>query len=181
MGKMLPDAKFEQFRLMVQSLLEDRFKLKVSTCMKELPVYALVVAKNGPHLTPAHVAPEAVMKHMPTLAGWSTGELKTGAVSMRMFTSFLSGRPETGGRVVVDATSLTGSYDFTLNWTPDDVHSAQVNGGDPGMVAASPSPPESSAPSFLTALQEQLGLKLESRKAPVEVLVIDHVEEPTPN
>jgi uncharacterized protein (TIGR03435 family) len=181
MGKMLPDAKFEQFRLMMQSLLEDRFKLKVSTQSKELAVYALVVAKNGPHLTPAHVAPEAGMQHMPTLAGWSKGQLKAGAVSMTMFTSFLSGRPETGGRVVLDATGLKGSYDFTLTWTLDETHSAQFNGTAPGQGPASPSPPDSSAPSFLTALQEQLGLKLESRKAPVEVLVIDRVEQPSPN
>ncbi len=181
MGKMLPDAKFEQFRLMVQSLLEDRFKLKVSTHMKELPVYALVVAKSGPLLTPVHVAPEAVMQHMPTLGGWSKGELKAGAVSMTMFTSFLSGRPETGGRVVVDATGLKGSYDFTLNWTTEEIRNAQANEAVAGQAPATTAPSDSSKPSFLTALQEQLGLKLESRRAQVEVLVIDHVEQPSAN
>jgi uncharacterized protein (TIGR03435 family) len=181
MGKMPPDEKLKEFRRMMQSLLEDRFKLKVSTQSKELAVYALVVAKNGPHLTPAHVAPEAVMQHMPTLAGWSKGELKADAVSMTMFTSFLSGRPETGGRVAIDATGLKGIYDFTLTWTLDDTHGAQSSGTASTQEPANTSPPESSGPSFLTALQEQLGLKLESRKAPVEILVIDHVERPTPN
>jgi uncharacterized protein (TIGR03435 family) len=144
-------------------------------------VYALVVAKNGPHLTPAHVVPEAVMQHMPTLAGWSKGELKAGAVSMTMFTSFLSGRPETGGRVVVDATGLKGSYDFKLNWTPENMHIAQFDGAGGGQGAANSSPPDSTGPSFFTALQEQLGLKLEAQRAPVEVLVIDRVEQPSPN
>ena len=181
MGKLSPDQKFEQYRLMMQSLLVDRFKLKVSTRMKELPVYALVVAKNGPHLTPVNVSPEAIMRHMPTLTGGSRGELKAGAVSMAMFTRWLSGRSETGDRVVIDATGLKGSYDFTLDWTPDDVHNAQFNGAGAGQGPASTSPPDSSGPSFLTALQEQLGLKLVPQKAPVEVLVIDHVEQPSPN
>jgi uncharacterized protein (TIGR03435 family) len=149
--------------------------------MKELPVYALVVAKNGPHLTPVNVSPEAIMRHMPTLTGGSRGELKAGAVSMAMFTRWLSGRSETGDRVVIDATGLKGSYDFTLDWTPDDVHNAQFNGAGAGQGPASTSPPDSSGPSFLTALQEQLGLKLVPQKAPVEVLVIDHVEQPSPN
>jgi uncharacterized protein (TIGR03435 family) len=181
MGTLLPDQKFEQFRLMMQSLLADRFKLKVSTQTKELPVYALVVAKDGPHLTEAKVVPEEQMRHMPTLAGGSRGELKAGAVSMSMFTWWLSGRADTGNRVVIDATGLKGSYDFTLNWRLDDAHFADANGGSAGQGPASAATSDSSEPGFITALQEQLGLKLESRKAPVEVLVIDRVEHPTPN
>ena len=181
MGKLPPDQKLEQYRLMVQSLLAERFKLRVSTRTKELPVYALVVAKNGPHLTPVNVSPEQQVRRMPTLTGGSRGELKAGAVSMAIFTGWLSGRPDTGNRVVIDATGLKGSYDFTLNWTPDDVHIAQFNGAGAGQGPANTSPPESSGLSIFTALQEQLGLKLKSRKAPVEVLVIDHVERPSPN
>ena len=181
MGKMLPDGKFEQLRLMLQSLLEDRFKLKVSTRTEELPVYALVVAKGGPKLTPVSVTPEEVMKHMPTLSGGSKGELKAGAVSMTMFTRWLSGSAETGNRVVIDATGLKDSYNFTLNWRPEDAHIAEPNGGGAGQGPASAATSDSSEPGFFTALQEQLGLKLESRKAPVEVLAIDHVEHPSPN
>jgi uncharacterized protein (TIGR03435 family) len=179
MGELLPDQKLEKYRLMVQSLLENRFKLKVSRSMKELPVYALVVAKGGPKLTPVNVPAEAIMKRMPTLAGGSRGELKAGDVSMALFSDWLSGSLDTANRVVIDATGLKGSYDFTLNWTPDDVHIAQFSGA--GQGPANTSAADSSRPSFFTALQEQLGLKLESRKAPVEVLVIDHVERPSPN
>jgi uncharacterized protein (TIGR03435 family) len=181
MSKLAPDQKFEQLRLMLQSLLAERFNLKVSSRMKELPVYALVVAKSGPHLTPVNLAPELQNQHMPQLSGGSRGELKASAVSMPMFTRWLSGRPDTGGRAVIDATGLTGSYDFALNFTPDDVHIAQINDAVPGQGAANSSSTDSTGPSLFTALQEQLGLKLESRKAPVEVLVIDHVEQPSPN
>lgn len=181
MSKMAPDRKFAELRLMLQSLLAERFKLKVSSRMKELPVYALVLAKSGPHLTPVNLSPEPQNQHMPQLSGGSRGELKASAVSMAMFTRWLSGRPDTGGRAVIDATGLTGSYDFALNFTPDDVHIAQFNEAVPGQGAASSSSPDSPGPSLFTALQEQLGLKLESRKAPVEVLVIDQVEQPSPN
>jgi uncharacterized protein (TIGR03435 family) len=107
---------------------------------------------------------------MPTLTG-SRGELKAGAVSMHFFTDWVSRQPEMADRVVIDATGLKGSYDFELNWSPDDGHAPLLNGV----------PQESTGPSIFTAFQEQLGLKLESRKAPVEVLVIDHVEPPSQN
>jgi uncharacterized protein (TIGR03435 family) len=74
-------------------------------------------------------------------------------------------------RVVIDATGLKGSYNFELNWSPDDDRTPLLNGV----------PQESTGPSIFTAFQEQLGLKLESRRAPVEVLVIDHVEPPSQN
>jgi uncharacterized protein (TIGR03435 family) len=153
----------------------------VSTRIKELPVYALVVAKGGPRLTSVNVTPERQMQHMPTLTGGSRGELKAGAVSMALFTRWLSGRQETSDRVVIDATGLKGSYDFTLNWTLEDVRNTQFNGAGAAQGPANTPPPDSSGPSILTALQEQLGLKLVPQKAPVEVLVIDHVEQPSPN
>ena len=186
MDRLPPPEKFERYRSMMRSLLADRFKLKVDTQTKELSVYALVVAKDGPHLTEAKVTPEEQGRHMPTLAGGSRGALKAESVSMTMFTWWLSGRADTGDRVVIDATGLKGSYDFTLNWTPDSTHVADASGGagGPGRASASVSDssgPESSGPGFITALEEQLGLKLESRKAPVEVLAIDHVEHPSPN
>jgi uncharacterized protein (TIGR03435 family) len=181
MGKLAPDKKFEQFRLMVQSLLEDRFKLKVSTQMRELPVYALVVAKGGPKLTPLNLPPETAARRMPTIAGGSRGELQAGACSMEMFSRWLSGNNDIENRVVIDATGLTGVYDFTLSWTPERLHAAQVNAANAGQGSASDSVVDTTKPSIFTALQEQLGLKLESQKAPVEVLVIDHVEQPSPN
>jgi uncharacterized protein (TIGR03435 family) len=153
--------------------------------MKDLPVYALVVAKGGPNLKeagglplpqPGHSPPPptpgttpATMR-MPGLAG-GRGKLKASAVSMPFFTDWVSRQPEMGDRVVIDATGLKGSYDFELNWSPDDGHPQLLNG----------EPVEPTGPSIFTALQEQIGLKLESQKAPVEVLVIDHVEHPSEN
>jgi uncharacterized protein (TIGR03435 family) len=181
MNKLLPDQKFKQFRLMLRSLLEDRFKLKVSTQMKELPVYALVVTKNGPKLNPLNLPPETAARRMPTISGGSRGELKAGACSMEMFTRWISGNNDIGNRVVIDATGLKGVYDFALSWTPDNIHTAQTNAASAGQGPANAAADDTSKPSIFTALQEQLGLKLESRKAPVEVLVIDHVEQPSPN
>jgi uncharacterized protein (TIGR03435 family) len=177
----LPDQRLDRCRLMMQSLLADRFKLKINTRTRDAPVYALTVAKNGPKLTPAKEPTDLEKQRTPTLTGGSRGELKAGAVSMELFADWLSGRPETGGRVVTNETGLNGHYDFTLTWTPDDGHNAQLSGAGASQGPAISPTPVSAAPSFLTALQEQLGLKLKSRRARVEVVVIDHVEQPSPN
>ena len=81
------------------------------------------------------------------------------------------------GRTVVDKTGLKGNYNFTLNWTPDDSELPEFKEPAGGQG----SPLDSSVPSIFTAIQEQLGLKLESQKGPVEILVIDHVEKPSEN
>ncbi len=177
----LSDQKLDRYRLMMQSLLADRFKLKLSSKTRDISVYALAVEKSGPKLTPTKESTDPKRLDTPTLTGGSRGELKAGFVSMALFADWLSGRPEIGGRVVIDDTGLTGSYDFMLNWTPNDVHIGQSSGAGAGLGPANPPPPESSAPLFLTALQEQLGLKLKSRRARVDVLVIDHVDQPSPN
>lgn len=174
--KLTPDERFEQYRLMMQSLLADRFKMKVRTETRELPVYALVVAKGGPKLS---ATPEGQLSRFPQLIFTSSGDLKAGSVSMAFFVAWLSGKPDTGGRVVVDATGLAGRYDFSLHYDPvgSGAPSSGANGNQSFGV------PESVAdkPPLLSAVQEQLGLKLVARKAPVEVLVIDHVEQPSPN
>jgi uncharacterized protein (TIGR03435 family) len=82
------------------------------------------------------------------------------------------------GRLIVNKTGLKGNYDFTLKWTPDEGQ-GQMPGGPPGDAA--PPPPDASGPTIYTALQEQLGLKLESQKGPVDTIVIDHVERPSEN
>ena len=181
MKNLLPDRKFEQYRLMVRSLLLDRFKLQVSRQMKELPVYALVVAKNGPKLALVKGSLDPREQPMPTLSGGSRGQLRAGAVSMALFTNWLSGRDDLGGRVVIDETGLTGSYDFTLNWTTDEQRNAIVNGAAASQGQASAGAQDLPGASILTALQEQLGLKLESTRAAVEALVIEHVERPSEN
>jgi uncharacterized protein (TIGR03435 family) len=86
------------------------------------------------------------------------------------------------GRTVVDKTGLTSNYDFKLQWTPDESQGAMFKGPEPGPQGpTSTSSPDSSGPSIFTAIQEQLGLKLESQKGPVEILVIDHAERPSEN
>ena len=168
-----------QYRLMVRSLLADRFKLEVSRQTKELPAFALVVAKNGPKPALVRIPLESETQRRPTLSGGSRGELKAGAVSMALFTGWLSGRDDIGGRVVVDGTGLAGSYDFALSWTPEVTHNAISNGAGAGQAAAGAQ--ESQGDSILTAMQEQLGLKLEPTRAKVEAIVIDHIERPTEN
>ncbi|MFZ0340571.1 MAG: TIGR03435 family protein [Terracidiphilus sp.] len=170
--KLAPTERFDQYRLMVQSLLAERFKLAVSTREKVLPVYALVVGGNGPKLT----ATATGTRHMPWLWGGSRGDLTAKSVSMDFFAGWLSGRADAGGRVVVDKTGLNGIYDFTLKWTPMGTATMESTGSAAGGPA-----PEATGPSLLTVLEAQLGLKLEPAKAPVQVLVIDHVEQPSAN
>lgn len=92
--------------------------------------------------------------------------------TMEELAAALTGREETGGRLVIDRTGLTGKYDWYLAWTPPQAQmESKANGSSPG----------ADAPGLFTALREQLGLKLESQKGPVQVVVIDRLEPPTPN
>lgn len=141
---------------MLQSLLADRFKLRFHRETKELSAYALVVAKNGPKLI-AHsgdAVPDTSIRH-------GSGKLIMSATKATMSRlSDVLGRRT--GRTVVDRTGLSGEYDLKLEWAPD-------------LTA------ESVDASIFAALQEQLGLKLEPTKAPVEIIVVDHVEKPSDN
>jgi uncharacterized protein (TIGR03435 family) len=151
-----PD-NIEISRQMMRGLLADRFQLAVRLEQKELPRYALIHAANGPAL-------KAVEKWQnPTdmrVRGGSPGHLAGEKVTMTLLTQLLS---DITGRQVVDKTSLTGYYDFKLDWTPDDAQ------------------PDPASPSIFTALQEQLGLKLQSEKGPVRVLTIERAEKPAAN
>jgi uncharacterized protein (TIGR03435 family) len=161
------DQRLERFRLRLRSLLADRFRFQFHTGTKELPVYALVVGKNGPKLQKAKTKGSIAM---------GRGQLTAHSLSMADLAAHLSNQV---GRVVLDKTGLQGDYNFTLKWTPEE-RSQQPFG--PGPMAQNALPqPEANGPSIFTALQEQLGLKLESQKGPVEILVIDHVEKPTAN
>ena len=155
-----------RMRLMAQSLLAERFKLAIHRETKELPVYDLVVAKGGPKLKKAANTAEA--------SGRRGRGLLTGvAADMPLLVNQLS---QQLGRSVIDKTGLTGKYDFKLEWTPDPGELRFPAGGPDA-----PPPPDLSGPSIFTAVQEQLGLKLESVKGPVEILVIDHAEKPDAN
>jgi uncharacterized protein (TIGR03435 family) len=151
----------EQVRQMLQTLLADRFQLKLHREKKEGPVYALVVDRKGPKLTPSTSADSTF-----TLGGGLRGvRLTFQKQTMEYFALQLSNNGGLG-REVLDKTGLTGTFDFNLHWAP----------GTDGAP-----PPDSNEPGLFTALQEQLGLKLEPQKAPVEMLVIDHAEKPSPN
>ncbi len=179
--KLPPEERREHFELLLQSLLADRFKLKLRHETKELPVYALVVAKNGPRMkvaTPGDTYPNGYKgpdgKSRPGFDSERRGELNAQAVQMEQWARYL---PRLVGRTVMDQTGLKDNYDFTLKWSPEENHAAMAEGAgsEPLPVA------DSSGPSIFTALQEQLGLKLESTKGPVEVLIIGHVERPSEN
>ena len=184
LNKMSPDERAKQIRHMVQALLVERFQLKVSREIKEIPVYALVVAKGGSKLTEAAPPPPSNDPRGPGKRGpgmgfraRGPGEVEAINATLDAFASMLLSRmPETEGRVVVNKTGLAGKYNFTLKWTPE--RDAPAAGGQGG-----PSTPseEESRPGLLTALEEQLGLKLESQKGSVETLVVDHVEQPSAN
>ena len=169
---------------MLQALLADRFKLAVHHDSKELSIYALVVAKNGPKLHEAKPGdtypngikgPDGVGRGgiMRMGRGQLTGQALPLSALARLLTDQL-------GRTVVDKTGLPGNYDFTLQWTPDESQGAMFRGPDTGPQGSAPSA-DPSGPSLFTALQEQLGLKLESQKGPVETYVIDHAEKPSEN
>jgi uncharacterized protein (TIGR03435 family) len=182
-----PEQRIAQIRLMVQALLQERFHLQVSRETRELPVYALVVAKGGPKMTampppdlsrtsapPPAPGDAPVRRRGSGIRSTGRGDLTGLAATMDLLTNVLSNQNETAGRLVLDKTGLTGNYDWTLKWTPEKSEST-VSGGS-GNAGA-----DETGPSFFTAIQEQLGLKLESQKGPVAVVVIAHVELPDAN
>jgi uncharacterized protein (TIGR03435 family) len=162
----------EQFRPMLVALIEDRFQLKIHRETKEMPVYALVVAKNGTKLKANAGEPGPRLR-------MGRGQLNGTKVPLKMLVQQLA---QQLGRPVVDKTGLTGDYDFTLTWTPQPGEGGAMfagPGGPGGPEGPPPSDPD--GPSIFAAIQEQLGLKLESDKGPVEILVLDQVEKPTEN
>jgi uncharacterized protein (TIGR03435 family) len=157
-AKFTPGASREQLQLMLQNLLANRFKVKLHRETRQIPVYALVVGSNG--------------SKMHESAGGTVGQISMNATHitgrgapMQALADHLSSAGLQLDRPVIDQTGLRGNYDFTLEWTPDNVPLG-----------------DSAAPSLFTAVQEQLGLKLDSRKAPVEIIVVDSAEKvPTEN
>lgn len=161
-------------RSMMQAMLADRFKLKVHRETKELTQYDLVIAKGGFKLKDADPndsyangmkGPDGTAH--PGMMRMGMGELTGQGIGMPALANFLAQRVH---KQVTDKTGLTGKYDVHLKWTPDDMpaESHEATGAD-------------SAPSLFTALQEELGLRLEPVKGPVETIVVDHVEMPTEN
>ena len=174
---MLGKMNFEQRRAMFQTILADRFKLVVHHETRELPVYVLTVAKGGPKFKES--APDDPASTAPRRRGMMMNRGKVTATDAQVSVSSSPILSRQLGRTIIDKTGLTGNYDFTLEWAPDD------GGPPPAKPQDGSATPAANAPdpgaSVFTALQEQLGLKLESTKAPVDVVVIDHIEKPTEN
>jgi uncharacterized protein (TIGR03435 family) len=162
-----PDIK--QFRMLIQSALTQRFKFTYHHDQKELSVYALTVAKGGPKMTVTISQPNDSRNFM----FGKLGQLRVTNSTMKDFCDGMQGAVM--DRPVVDHTGLTDRYDFNLNWTPDDSQFATFG------PRPAPKDDPNAPPSLYTALQEQLGLKLEPTKAMTDVFVIDHVEKPAAN
>jgi uncharacterized protein (TIGR03435 family) len=171
----IPNPK--QMQNLMQNLLADRFQLKFHNEKRELAVYAITVAAGGPKLTKSTAAPSdpggfgiqgpnaqgvTVIGRNLTIAGFAT-----------WFQASVTDRP------VVDQTGLTDRYDMRLKWTPDESQFEQFRGT--GMSIPAPSDAADAPPNLYTAIQEQLGLKIEATKAPDDVMVIDNVEKPGAN
>jgi uncharacterized protein (TIGR03435 family) len=158
----------DELHVMFQNLLIDRFKLQFHKETKMLPAYELTVDKSGPKLK-QNMSPDQF--DVPVrMTGW--GKLEATRCSMSAFVWRIS---QLVDRPVFDETGLDQYYDFKLEWARE--RPVNLNaGGDAGA-----SPPPMNGPDIFTALREQLGLKLESHKGPVAVMVIDHVEKPSEN
>jgi uncharacterized protein (TIGR03435 family) len=152
-------SSFNRTRLLLRSLLEDRFKLRVHRHQRQMPIYALVRARSdgglGPRFKPS--TPDCFQESAKCgFTGGPVGRIKADAITMDILTQLLGNASD---RIVVDRTGLQGGFAIDLEWSPDQTASDKS--------------------AIFTAVQEQLGLKLESTRGPVDVLVIDHVEEPT--
>ena len=161
--KVMHSLSRPQRHAMFAAVLTERFHLRTHIELKTLPVYEMVLASGGPKLTPSAPLPPDAAKFTPgTMSINNTDMTATGATLLELAES-LSFPLD---RNIVNRTGLTGRYDFHLHWSPDNAASTDDPNAPPGL---------------LTALQEQLGIKLQPAKAPVPTLVIDHVEQPVGN
>jgi len=182
--------------LMLRALLEERFGLAAHTEKREMPVYAIVVARKDGQLGPSLVRstvdcaalaasrgrgaappPPPAGQLAPCSSSVGPGAITARSQTMAQLAAALSRLTNTGsslGRLIVDRTGLDGSFDVDLRFTPERVPDFGPGGPPPGVPAIDPN-----AASIFAAMQEQLGLKLEAQRAPVDVVVIDRVEKPT--
>jgi uncharacterized protein (TIGR03435 family) len=170
-------ANQEQVKLMVQALLADRFKLEFHRETKELPTYALVVGKGGPKLkkyveTDGDSSGSGGGGRGGMMRMMGRGHFEANGVPVSALANQLA---QALGRSVIDKTELTGNYDFKLDWTPDE--------NQPGIGPAGDNhaPAPADGASIFAAVQEQLGLKLEGSKGPVEILIVDRAEKASEN
>ncbi|HZP07366.1 MAG TPA: TIGR03435 family protein [Terracidiphilus sp.] len=153
----------ENFKAMVQTLLADRFHLAAHYETRDLSVFAIVLAKSGLKLAKSTRTPDGI----PSVA-YAPGHLTAANATMTDLATFL--QRFITDRPVIDQTGITGKYDLTLRWTPDELQTETIRDSS-----------SNSLPGFYTAIQEQLGLKLEEEKRPAPVFVIDHIDMPSEN
>jgi uncharacterized protein (TIGR03435 family) len=220
---MPPETTKEQFKVMLQNLLADRFKLTIHRETKELPMYTLTVGKNGPKLKPSEeTPPPAEGADAPAPPAIMPGQIKFGPDGFPILPGIGGGRggfftmmmpnharataqkqtmDDLAARLtmilnhpVTNATELKGKFDFVLDYSPeglDDSRGAVMRtmlppppppGGGDGGRGSSERPEVEPAANLFSAIQSQLGLKLDAKKGPVEIIVIDHMEKaPTEN
>ena len=163
----------QQMRERMRSLLAERFQLVIHHESREAPIYVLLVAKGGPKLEEAQPATTGP-RGMRMFPGYLTGM----SAPLQMLTTTLSAQL---GRPVLDKTDLKGNYNFKLQWTPDAPadRPLPLPPVPPGVEL--PPPPDPNGPTLFTAIQEQLGLRLESQKGPIDMIVIDRIEKASEN
>jgi uncharacterized protein (TIGR03435 family) len=159
----------ERARPMLRALLAERFQLKLHRETREVPIYALTIGKGGSKLKES--APDAKAS-LRFLMGGLRARVEAPKESMAQLASYLS---DEAGRPVVDQTGLTGSYEVKLEWIRDQPQAI------PGVAPPAAAPPDVTGPSLFTAIQEQLGLKLEPKKGPIDMLIVDRAEKPSEN
>jgi uncharacterized protein (TIGR03435 family) len=168
--------------LMLQSLLEDRFKLKIQRQKKEFPVYNLVIAKNGPKVTmsedqspPAPSASKTFFGELPRGTARKTlNSFEGRAIPIATFVNLLQGNSD---RPWINRTNLAGLYDITLKWEREELASESGSGSASPLAGVN----LFFGPAFFSAIQDQLGLKLESGKAPFDIIFIINVQKPSEN
>jgi uncharacterized protein (TIGR03435 family) len=182
---------------MLRTLLAERFKVRVHDDTREMPIYTLVKARNdgklGGQLKPSATDCAALMKSAgrdktpapgspterpPCGMRMGFGTFSGGGITVTQLAGIISRMPGIN-RVVLDRTGIDGAYDVDLQWTPDQLPQRPAGGAPDGPIRVNGVDVDPNGPSIFTAMQEQLGLKLESTKGPVHVIVIDAVDQPT--
>lgn len=157
---------------MLQQLVTDYFKVSLHQEVQDQTVYELVVGEGGSRLQRAPESKKMAMMRM------GIGELNSEGTPLDLLVAQLSQRL---GRTVVDKTGLKGNYVFNLHWTPDADEQARIRAAAPGLPEPGVDNPSASGPPLMTAVEEQLGLKLQPTTERVPVLIIDHAEQPAQN
>jgi len=182
-AKLSRDEKGRRIEAMLQALLADRFKMKVHRELKQVPDYELVIAKGGPKLQ-QDVDPNGPKdkdgKPMTVMTTRGPGNFQAQGFTMEGLAGFLGETFVGVGRIVKDKTGLTGKYSFALTFAMQGAPTGPPGGAAP-VAPAAPAAADDSQPSIFTALQEQLGLKLQPGIGSLDVVVVDHVERPTVN